>query len=375
MNPNRDDVINKKNQQKQKVLIMAGGTGGHVFPGLALANELLDRNFSVEWLGTEAGLESRLVPEANIHLNIFPVSGIRGKGLKTLLMAPWNILRALFAALKILRFIKPQLVIGMGGFVAGPGAVAAKLTGRPLLIHEQNAVAGTTNSLLNPLANKVISAFPVNLSNAEVLGNPVRTEIQNIPVPKERHIAQGEKINILIVGGSRGALAINKFLPKVFARLAERDQSIHGNIDIWHQAGGNKDESTRALYKEKHIPVKVDAFVNDMPKAYEWADLVICRSGALTVSEIAAVGLASILIPFPYAIDDHQTANANYLVSADAAILIQERDFNEDDFASKLQHLINNREQLLVMANNARALAKPQACETIADRCGELINA
>lgn len=361
---------------------MAGGTGGHVFPGLAVAKELLQRGFSVEWLGTTKGLESKLVPAENIHLNIFPVSGIRGKGISTLLLAPFNILRALFSALKVLKKINPQLVIGMGGFVAGPGAIAAKLTGKPLLIHEQNAVAGTTNRVLHPIANITICAFPEALSGAKVLGNPVRREIQMIPSPEIRGLAKGKKIKVLIVGGSRGALAINHFLPKVFSQLKSNtidNNNQHtlnfNNIDIWHQAGSGKDNETKAQYQALDISARVVAFIDDISKAYAWADLIICRSGALTVSEIATVGLGSILIPFPYAIDDHQTANAEYLRANSAAVVIQERDFDVTTFALQVQNIISNRQALLDMANNARAIAKPQACNSIANACEELLHA
>lgn len=364
------------NIKAKKVLIMAGGTGGHVFPGISLAKELAERGVDVEWLGTRAGIESRLVPQAKITLNIFPVSGIRGKGAMAVIKAPFNIVRAIYSALKLVKRIAPDLVVGMGGFVAGPGAIAAKLRGIPLLIHEQNAVAGTTNRLLSPFANAVVSAFPVKLSGAQVLGNPVRSEIENLSCGRTNKISDENKINVLVIGGSRGALKINQFFPTVFKSLLEG--SIKENktlsLNIWHQSGGGKENATVTAYEANNIVARVEPFIDDMAKAYGWADLVICRSGALTVSEIAAAGLPSVLIPFPYAIDDHQTVNAKYLSDSNAAVIIQEKDFDAKSVASKILTLLLETDRLKVMAENARRLSKPNTAKKIIDICEELMN-
>ncbi len=348
----------------KRVLIMAGGTGGHIFPGLALASELRERGHDVNWLGTENGMEADLVPKAGIAIHYISVKGIRGKGLTSLFSAPWNILSSVLAALAVIKKVKPHVVVGLGGFVAGPGGVAAKLKGLPLVIHEQNAVAGTTNRLLANIATRVLSAFPCNLRKAQCIGNPVRQEIENIVEPKQRMQAWGEKTNLLVLGGSRGALAINELVPQALA-LLER----HGQVDVRHQAGAGKEEATAALYKKYGVKADVKAFVDDMAEAFSWADIVVCRAGALTVSELAAVGLGSILIPFPYAIDDHQTANAEYLVSGGAALLFQQRDLSVEKLSEVLSKVLFDRDTLLGMALKAKALARPQAAKVFADAC------
>ncbi|MFL0801749.1 MAG: undecaprenyldiphospho-muramoylpentapeptide beta-N-acetylglucosaminyltransferase [Agarilytica sp.] len=346
---------------------MAGGTGGHIFPGLALAKEMVSRGYRVAWLGTESGMESTLVPKENIEIHYIPVKGVRGKGLRSLLMAPWNILSSITSAARIIREVKPSVVVGLGGFVAGPGGVAAKLKGRALVIHEQNAIAGSTNKLLAKVADKVLTAFPAVLNRGECIGNPIRKEIERIIEPALRIKGRESRIRLLVVGGSRGALAVNELLPDAMALIENSEQ-----LDIWHQAGAGKNEATKARYEAAGVTARVDAFIDDMAEAFIWADVVVCRAGALTVSELAAVGLGSILIPFPYAIDDHQTANAKYLASQGAAYLRQQSELTSEKLAELLKSFIFDRTKLLDMACKARALAKPQAVKIFADYCEEV---
>lgn len=359
-----------KRSDLKKVLIMAGGTGGHVFPGLALAKELQKRGVSVEWLGTQAGIESRLIPEANIPLHLIPVKGVRGKSGLQKLQAPLNVISSVLSALKVIKRLKPDVVVGLGGFVAGPGGLAAKLLGLPLVIHEQNAVAGTTNRILSKMANKVLTAFPNVLAGSECIGNPVRREIESLPKPIERKQYQEmSNINLLVLGGSRGAQAINEMLPKAIAKLEGGER-----LNVWHQSGEQKHEATLRAYSEARVDARVDAFIGDMAEAYAWADLIVCRSGALTVSEIAAAGVGAIFIPYPYAIDDHQTANAQFLVDLGAAEVRQQAELNENELANLIGSYLKQPTLLQNMAMAAREFAKPNAAETFADRCEELMN-
>ncbi|PCK09171.1 MAG: undecaprenyldiphospho-muramoylpentapeptide beta-N-acetylglucosaminyltransferase [Alteromonadaceae bacterium] len=374
-----DNAAVKQNAQAAKtVLIMAGGTGGHVFPGLDLASELRQRGYDIHWLGTEAGLESRLVPKANIPLHYIPVRGIRGKRLTNILAAPINILMSVWLALKIIKKINPQVVVGLGGFVAGPGGVAARLLGLPLVIHEQNAVIGTTNKLLAKIANRVLCAFPISISKAICIGNPVRAEIESLAAPKLRINQRSGALNILVVGGSRGAQAINELVPRACALAIKNKAAADGDavqVNIWHQAGDKKDAATVDEYQQAGVQARVDPFIENMSEALDWADFVICRSGALTVSELAAAGLGALFIPYPYAIDDHQTANAEYLVSAGAAIVKQQSDLDETTLAEAFESLIFDRNKVCKMACLARELARPKAAIHFADYCEEFVNA
>jgi len=351
----------------KNVLIMAGGTGGHVFPGLALASELKVRGAGVEWLGTSVGIEARLVPAADIPLHFIPVKGVRGKGIKQILLAPWNIFSSVVSAYKVIKKTKPDVVVGLGGFVAGPGGAAAKLLGVPLVIHEQNAVPGTTNKILSKIATYVLTAFPVGMNKSICIGNPVRSEIEAMEAPSSRLARDMGSINILVVGGSRGAQAMNELLPNAFLGL---DDSI--SVNIWHQAGAGKDTLTKALYQQYGVNARVEAFIDDMVRAYSWADFVVCRSGALTVSELAAAGLGAVLIPFPYAIDDHQTANAKYLEGVGAAVIKQQDELTVESMRAVLAELIHNKEKIIEMAKAARTLAKPRAAQEFANYCEEL---
>lgn len=352
------------------VLIMAGGTGGHVFPGLAVADALRARDVPVLWLGAAGGFEKKLVTDHRIELETVPVSGLRGKNLRAQIAAPWMLCRALFAAMRVLRRARPRSVLSLGGYVAGPGGIAAWLTRRPLLVHEQNRVPGFTNRMLSHFAKRVLAgfadAFPAR-TNAEWTGNPVRASIAALSSPAERFAGRNqERAHLLVLGGSLGARALNQRLPDALALIPEQRRP-----QVLHQCGAAHLDAARAAYARAQVEARVEPFVIDMADAYAWADLAVCRAGALTLAELAAVGLGAILIPFPYAVDDHQTRNAEGFVAANAAQLIQERDLSAAKLAGLLERLLRDRAQLLAMANAARALAKPDAAATIAQRCLE----
>lgn len=347
----------------KRVLIMAGGTGGHVFPGLALASYLRGKGIEVHWLGTQQGLEARLVPQAEIPLHLVSIGGVRGKSFKTLLLAPFRVLQALWQSLGILFRLKPSIVIGMGGFVSGPGGIASWLLRCPLVIHEQNAKAGLTNQWLKHFSKKVLTGFPGVFPagvGAAAVGNPVREDIANLSAPKQRFQGREGKLRLLIFGGSLGAQAINQVVPRVLASLPEAERP-----EVYHQAGTKLYEETLAAYQAAGIEAKIVPFIADMREAYAWADLVLCRAGALTVAELCAAGLGSILVPYPYAVDDHQTANANYLAQSGAAILIQQRDLSEQRLLQTIQDLRASPEKRLAMAEAAYALRKVDVPETI----------
>lgn len=379
---------NKNIQKAKTVLIMAGGTGGHIFPALATAQVLQDKGVHIEWLGTKKGLESRLVPEYQYPINYIDIGGLRGKGIKTLLLLPLKLIRALFQTIGVYYKVKPDVVLGMGGFVTGPGGIVGWLMRKPLVLHEQNAIAGLTNKLLFKFAKKVFAAFPgafTETPKLAIIGNPVRKEITQIQKPEQRFenkwAEQSEKqLNILVIGGSLGAMALNEKLPEALQLIAQNQQmqeSDFKKIDVRHQCGEKHLGMTRENYGwfdsssyKANINVDIMPFINDMAKNYEWADIVICRSGALTVSEIAAVGVASLLVPFPYAVDDHQTANAAYLANEGAAFLVQQNDLKSDNLAELLINL--NQEKLLTMALKARKLSINNAAEVVADECLQL---
>ncbi len=351
-----------------RVLIMAGGTGGHVFPALTVAKELSMRSVSVEWLGTARGIENRLVPEAQIPLHHIEVQGLRGKGLVKLVLAPFLLLKALAQALRVLRKQRPELVLGFGGFASGPGGLAAFILRIPLLIHEQNAVAGTTNRLLSRLASKVLCAFPAAFEGAVHVGNPVRAEISAL-ANKAREFEPKSSFNLLILGGSLGAKAINEIMPQALANLPE---SL--SIQVRHQTGQAHEDSTQEAYRSLNVEGEVTAFIADMASAYEWADLVICRAGALTVSEITAAGVASILIPYPHAIDDHQTKNGEWLVENGAAKMYTQASLTPENIQTLIEDLMSDPSKLNSMAERARLLALPDAANQVASICMEMIN-
>lgn len=366
--------ISLHNTDNLTVLVMAGGTGGHVFPALAVADVLRRGGARVEWLGTPRGIENSLVPAANIALHHIRIEGVRGRGVMGLLKAPFLILLAVLQAIAIIRKIKPDVVIGFGGFASGPGGVAAKLLRKPLVIHEQNAIAGTTNRLLSKIANRVLAAFDgafmTSNLNAQAVGNPVRDLIASLPNPAQRYdlrAEENEALHLLVLGGSLGAKAINELVPQALAKISASERPI-----VRHQAGKNHLETTLALYSQHQVNAKVDAFLDDMAAAYAWADIVICRAGALTVSELMAAGVAALLIPLPSAIDDHQTFNAAILTRADAGMAIAQQDLTAEKLATLLQTQLHERASLKRMATNARSLALPQAAETVATICVEV---
>jgi UDP-N-acetylglucosamine--N-acetylmuramyl-(pentapeptide) pyrophosphoryl-undecaprenol N-acetylglucosamine transferase len=349
------------------VLIMAGGTGGHVFPALAVARLLRERRCEVTWVGTRRGLEARVVPADGFPIEWLSVAGLRGKGWRGWLAAPFQLARALWQALAIVRRRRPAVVLGLGGFVTGPGGVAAWLLRRPLVIHEQNAIAGLTNRLLARLARQVLEAFPGSFPPAvaaRCVGNPVRREIAALPAPGQRFAARSGAIRVLVVGGSQGASRLNRCVPRALALLAPRL-----SIEVWHQTGEREHQRTARAYAAVNLPGRVAPFIEDMAEAYGWADLAVCRSGALTVSELAAAGLGAVLVPFPAAVDDHQTYNARHLTAAGAAVLIADSELaasGAQRLADELQRLCADRAVLLQMAQRARARAVPDAAEQLA---------
>ena len=350
-----------------KVMIMAGGTGGHVFPALAVADELRAADVGVSWLGTRAGIEAELVPANGIKLNYLDIEGIRGRGLLALLKAPLLLWRSIRQALSVLSEYQPQVVLGMGGFASGPGAVAARLKGIPLVIHEQNSVAGTTNRISARLARRVMQGFPGVFKRGEWCGNPVRPTIANLPAPELRFAQRTGAVNLLVLGGSRGALAINKILPEALALIDPQHRP-----QVMHQAGKLHCEMTRGLYRAAGVEAQVVPFIEQMEEAYSWADFAICRAGALTVAELTCAGLGSLLIPFPYAIDDHQTVNGKLLVEQGSALMIQQKDLSAKRLAEEITALCSSRKGLLEMAMGARELAKTGAASRVAKVCMEV---
>lgn len=348
------------------VMIMAGGTGGHVFPALSLAAWLRARNFDVVWLGTRAGIEARLVPAAGIEVEWIDIGGLRGKGLTTLLAAPLRLLRALWQALAAVRRHRPRVVVGLGGYVTGPGGLAAWLSGRPLVIHEQNAIAGFTNRTLAKISTRVLEAFAGSFAagvTATEVGNPVRDDFFALAPPATRYGARSGPLQLLVVGGSQGAQRLNNVVPEAIAKLAA------GTVHVRHQSGIRMFEGTHQAYQSRGIAAEVSAFIDDIAMAYGAADLVICRAGALTVSEIAAAGVASLLVPFPAAVDDHQTRNAQFLVAQGAAILIPERDLTAEKLATELKRFATDRSALLSMAERARRIARPESTADLGAAC------
>lgn len=346
-----------------KVLIAAGGTGGHVYPALAVAAVLRRRGHEVVWMGAPDSFESRVVPAHGIALEPVRVTGLRGKGLARLVGAPLGLVRALLDALQVLRRQRPAVVLGMGGFAAGPGGLAARLRGTPLVIHEQNAAPGLTNRLLARIASVVLEAFPQTFRGARTLGNPVRSGFAELAEPSRRLAARGDAGRVLVVGGSQGARALNTLVPAALATLAPAQRP-----QVRHQAGRTLDVA-QAAYREAGVEAELSAFIDDMPAAYGWADLVICRAGASTIAELAAAGCAAVLVPFPHAVDDHQTRNGQYLVDAGAAVMIPEALLDAKTLGELLGSLLARREQLVRMASAARTVAWAAADEHIADVC------
>jgi UDP-N-acetylglucosamine--N-acetylmuramyl-(pentapeptide) pyrophosphoryl-undecaprenol N-acetylglucosamine transferase len=348
------------------VMILAGGTGGHIFPGIAVASALRDRQVPVVWLGSAGGMETRLVPPQRIPLETLRIGGLRGKGALTLLAAPFRLLRALGEALSIVRRHRPRAVLSMGGFAAGPGGIAAWLLRRPLLVHEQNRAPGLTNRVLAKFARRVLCGFPSSFRNGvgETVGNPVRADVIALPPPTERFAGRSGALRLLVLGGSQGARALNSGVPQALAQLSER-------CEVRHQSGAALHADAERAYADAGISASVEPFIQDMASAYAWADLVICRAGALTLAELCAAGVGSLLVPFPHAVDDHQTRNAEFLVERGAARLLPQSESLPQRLHAALRELAGDRTQLLSMAEAARAAAVPDAAQRVAAICIE----
>jgi UDP-N-acetylglucosamine--N-acetylmuramyl-(pentapeptide) pyrophosphoryl-undecaprenol N-acetylglucosamine transferase len=346
------------------ILIMAGGTGGHIFPALAVAEKMRERGWRVVWLGNPEGMEARLVPQHGFDMVWVKFGALRGKGLLRKLLLPLNLLRGFWQAQQVIRQVQPNVVLGMGGYITFPGGMMASLLGRPLVVHEQNSVAGLANRVLAGVADRIATGFPEVLAKGVWAGNPVRPEITRLAPPAERLAGRNGALHVLVIGGSLGAQALNQIIPQGMALLGENEQP-----QIVHQAGERHLEVLKANYAVAGVPAHCVSFIEDMAGAYEWADLVICRSGALTVAELAAAGVASILVPFPHAVDDHQTGNARFLVNVGGAFLLPQAELTPEAIA-----LIRNysRGQLLEMAEKARSLARPDAADELADVCAEV---
>ena len=349
------------------VLIMAGGTGGHIFPGIAVAQALRARDVPVLWLGSSGGLETRLVPQAGIAIETIAISGIRGKGLAALFGAPLKILRALIAAWKLIGTARPRSVLSMGGFAAGPGGLAAWLRGVPVVVHEQNSTPGATNRILSLFAKKKLCGFRDALKGGAWIGNPVRGEIARLPEPGERLAAREGAPRLLVLGGSQGAQALNARVPQALAAM-----SVERRPQVRHQCGAKLADGARAAYAQAAVDASVEPFIDDMAAAYAWADLVVCRAGALTLAELAAAGVGAVLVPFPFAVDDHQTHNARSAVAAGAALLLPESEATPERLREVFESLLADRARLLAMARAARTLAKPDAAADIATICVEV---
>ncbi len=344
------------------VMIFAGGTGGHIFPGLAVAAALRARNVPVVWLGAEGGMETRLVPQHGIAIETIAISGLRGKGFGTLLRAPLRVLSAIRAAAHVLRKHRPRAVISFGGFAAGPGGIAAALAGIPLLVHEQNRAPGMTNRVLVKFARRVLTGFPDAFPGKEtVVGNPVRSAIGDIATPRERFEGRSGALRLLVLGGSQGARALNESVPQALRQLQ------NAAIEVRHQCGEKMREDAERAYAAAGITASVEPFIADMAAAYAWADVVVCRAGALTLAEVCAVGVASVLVPLPTAVDDHQTKNGLYLVERGAAISLKQDATLAERLATTLRALAGDTTKRLAMAEAARSLSKPDAADRVAD--------
>jgi UDP-N-acetylglucosamine--N-acetylmuramyl-(pentapeptide) pyrophosphoryl-undecaprenol N-acetylglucosamine transferase len=342
------------------ILIMAGGTGGHIFPGLAVAEQMRAAGWDVVWMGARGGMEERLVPKYGYRAAWIRAKAARGKGIVQKLLLPANLLYSFWESARHIRKLRPNVVLGLGGYVAFPGGMMASLWNRPLALHEQNAIPGLANKVLAQISDKVMAGFPQALKGAEWTGNPVRAEIAAIPLPESRFAGRQGPLKILVVGGSLGAQALNEAMPRALALLDNRPSVVH-------QSGEKHLDALKKHYREAGVAGELLAFIDDMARRYAEADLVICRAGAVTIAELSAGGMASLLVPFPYAVDDHQTANGKFLADQGAAILIQQRDLTPQTLAQTIQGL--DRSKLLDMARKARAVGKPDAARVVAERC------
>lgn len=347
------------------ILIMAGGTGGHIYPGLAVADALRVQGWNIVWLGAPNSMEAELVPKHGYPVAWVNFSGVRGKGVMRLLTLPFTLLRALGQSADAIFRHRPDVVLGMGGYITMPGGLMAAILRRPLVIHEQNSIAGMSNKVLAKLSTRVLSGFPDVLKGTQWCGNPVRADIAAVAEPQARFANRSGKLNVLVVGGSLGAQALNEALPKALALISEAERP-----NVLHQTGKKHFETVQKLYEQAGMQVDVRAFLDDMANQYANADVVICRAGALTIAELAAAGVASVLVPFPHAVDDHQTYNARFLSEQGAAVLLPQTELNAEKLAQLLREL--DREKLKAMAIAARGLAKPEATQSVVNVCKEL---
>ena len=354
---------------KKTLVVMAGGTGGHVFPGLAVADALKEQGWAVSWLGTADRMEAQLVPQHGYEIDFIDIAGIRGNGLKRLLMAPIRIIKSIWQARSVLKKRKVDLVLGMGGFASGPGGIAAWSMGIPVVLHEQNAAAGLTNRILSLFSKRVLMGFSgaFQSDKAILVGNPVRKQLIELPVKKIS--ADNEALKVLVVGGSLGAKVLNELLPKVFSAFDDTE------LKVMHQSGTGHYQTVKKNYQALHVAANVQEFIADMASAYDWADLVICRAGALTVAELAVVGLPAIFVPLPHAVDDHQTKNAQYLVSQEAAVLIVQKELTEKKLSDYLHMFLQNRKLLTAMSQKSKKAAIIDATERVASVCNQLVQA
>ncbi len=348
------------------VLIMAGGTGGHIMPGLAVADVLRARGWTVRWLGNPEKMEGQIVPARGYELAPLRFAGLRGRGIRAKLLAPFLLLRALLQAWRHISVIRPSVVLGMGGYVSFPGGVVSALRAKPLVLHEQNAIAGMANKVLARVSTRVLTGFPNVLKGAEVVGNPVRQDVVALADPSQRYASRTGPLRLLVVGGSLGATALNEILPQSLALMPESVRPV-----IVHQAGAQHIEALHAAYEKVGVQATCVAFIQDMEKELGQADLLVCRAGAMTVAEVAAAGVAALFVPFPHAVDDHQTANAKFLSDLSAAWLMQQSSLTANGLADWLSQ--RSREELAEVAQRARAQARPMAAQRIADICEELV--
>jgi UDP-N-acetylglucosamine--N-acetylmuramyl-(pentapeptide) pyrophosphoryl-undecaprenol N-acetylglucosamine transferase len=346
-------------------LVMAGGTGGHIFPGLAVAEALRARGWTVHWLGAPGSMESQIVPKRGIPLETIDFGGVRGKGVKTLVLLPLKLLRAFWQSIRVVRRVKPQVVVGLGGYITFPGGMMSVLLGKPLVLHEQNSVAGMANKVLAGVADRVYSAFPDVMKKGQWIGNPLRSEFLRQPPPEQRFAGRTGPLKVLVVGGSLGARALNEIVPQALARIPAA-QRPH----VLHQSGAKQIDELRANYQKAGVQAELTPFIDDTASAFAEADLVICRAGASTVTELAAVGAPALFVPFPSAVDDHQTTNAKFLVDAGGGWLVQQKELTPDALAPML--ITIRREELLRRAIAARKLQKTQATEQMVAACEEL---
>ncbi|KGJ91254.1 undecaprenyldiphospho-muramoylpentapeptide beta-N-acetylglucosaminyltransferase [Colwellia psychrerythraea] len=374
MNTNHNQI---EASETKTLLVMAGGTGGHIFPGLAVADELKAMGWNIHWLGTADRMEAKIVPEYGYNISFIDISGLRKKRLLTMLGMPFKLFKSVVQARRVIKAVKPDVVLGMGGYASAPGGFAAWLSNIPLIVHEQNAAAGLSNRLLAHIANKICCAFPGAFDKnvaVEVLGNPLRSSIalQNSPINNdEEKESKSSSKNILVVGGSLGAQVLNEVMPSCFASLVNHDEKF----SIWHQTGASKQEQVVKAYAEQNHgrdKVQVNEFIDDMAKAYHWADLVICRAGALTVSELAMAAKPAVFVPLPHAVDDHQTKNALYLVKRDAAKLMPQAQLNKDSIATLISELFEQPETLTNMAKASFSAANSDASKKVAKLCQQL---